>query len=144
MPVGSYDPDEEESRFNKRPAYLTSKTPLQITVLNCCRRKYFADKPEFIKWKHLEEKTLGLTEEKVMFRAWIEFYAEWCGKKNAHRTVIAFPNLMYILENEVKRKDWIARNVERVMKERKNNLPTSVQKNRFQIESDEENGRNSS
>jgi len=79
-----------------------------------------------------------------MFKAWIEYHAEWILKKNQERIAITFPNLMQILENDIKRKDWCARNLKRVMDERINSIPDVVRKSKFQIESEEEHGRNSS
>ena len=130
MPVGSYDPDYEDSPVGldqRRPA----NTNLQRRALAACGRKYFIDRLVKRNFIELEQQAVGSREESIMFQAWMIHNIEFCEKKNKVRMTIPFSNLMRMLSNEDKRGEWILGNRDRVYKERKESL-SSVRTGFFQ------------
>ena len=119
-PVGSYDPDEEETNIVKRPSWSIPKTDLAKDALSSCGRKFFKDKPEYMRWKNLEGKTFGLTDEDYMFKKWIEKQTKYfSGTLNARAVVASFDRLISACENTEKCVDWITKNTPRLIAERK-------------------------
>ena len=126
-----FDPDAEEVPV-KRPAWQTPKDQQGIRALKACGRQYFTNGVFAIgdgetlredkHWKAIHERTLGATDECIMFSAWVDSCIDWAKKKNTPRITMMFPNLIKYINNTDKATDWIARNYEAVMKSRKSSI----------------------
>lgn len=112
-----FDPDEEEQTVQRTA--LKPKTPLQERALTACGRKYFKNTKERGRWRLLEGKTLGATDEQILFEAWLCHNIALWEKANSRTTTRIFYTLMSAMENEERQRDWEAANREKVFANRK-------------------------
>jgi hypothetical protein len=112
-----FDPDEDEQTIQR--AALRAKTPLQERALAACGRKYFKSTEERKRWRLLEGKTLGGTDEQILYAAWLYHNIELWEKANSKMVERIFYKLMSAMENEERRIDWEVANRAKVFADRK-------------------------
>lgn len=112
-----FDPDENERTVQR--AALKAKTALQERALAACGRKYFKSTEERKRWRLLEGKTLGATDEQILYAAWMYHNIELWEKANSKMIERIFYKLMSAMENEERRIDWEVTNRTKVFADRK-------------------------
>lgn len=126
MTVGTFDPDNEGSEQPKIPAWKKPKTELAKSAIGAIpSRKYFKDKPEKKRWDTIEQKSMGEDEASFLFRKWVEHKIAYVAKANAHTITRSFSNLLAQIENDDWRIEWIAKNRNRLLKERAESIPNA-------------------
>ena len=128
-PVGTYDPDWVEGN-TVHPAWATPKSPLAIEALKVCGRKYFHGQTmhnsEFALWEEQARKTIGASDEHFLQRAWIKNVIEWARGMNKQGIKITFPVLLRMIADDDRRIDFLGINKERLLKDRKENIPEFI------------------
>lgn len=127
MPVGYYDPDWSSGGGQKRPSWATPKTKLAQDALAICGRKYFHGQTkhlsEFSDWDKIEQRTMGADEDSFLYKMWVMSCMEWAKKMNIKGIVITFGTVLKMINNDENKIDFIAKNKERLLKERKQSVP---------------------
>lgn len=119
-PIGTYDPDEEESAQVKVHGWQKPKTKLEEDALRATNPKtmLFHDRTLARLFRKQTVFAIGRDEESILWEEWIRHNIEWVIEKNKIRPILGMAMLVKMIGNDARRENWFTTNRERILRKR--------------------------
>lgn len=117
------DNGEEVKSYSMTRQALKGKSIIEKDALRACRRSSgcFLDTAERAEFRRITAPTIKNTPEGIVYKAWLYHNIEMFFKHNSSGagSIWSFETMIKAMNNEGKRDEWIMKNRDRILSERK-------------------------